>query len=182
MRPPKVIPEADLPRLERLMRQAHSAIVLRRIQCVYLRAKLRLAPAEIAAATGYKKNTVQLIQSAYLRRGEQAFEGPGRGGRRRQNLTPQQEVALLEPFLQTARAGGVLEAGPVKAAYERTVGRKVHKTTVYRLLARHGWRKLVPRSRHPDGDAQAREAWKKNSPTCSPSTSDEPKRKNVRRA
>jgi Winged helix-turn helix len=36
-------------------------------------------------------------------------------------------------------------------------------SSVYRMLARHGWRKLAPDTRHPDGDPQAREDWKKNS-------------------
>jgi len=40
----------------------------------------------------------------------------------------------------------------------------VPKSTVYRMLARQGWRKLAPRPRHPRSDIQAQEAWKKNSP------------------
>jgi hypothetical protein len=37
-----------------------------------------------------------------------------------------------------------LEVSRVKAAYEQALGRKVPKSTVYRMLARHGWRKVVP--------------------------------------
>lgn len=170
MRPPKPIPDEDLPRLEQMMREATTAAELRRIHCVYLRAALGLAPEQIAVATGLKKNTVQLLQSAYLREGAQVLEGPGRGGRRHQNLTVEQEARLIEPFEAVAREGGVLEVGPIKAAYECEIGHAVPKSTVYRMLARHGWRKLAPRPRHPKGDAHAREAWKKNSPRSSPAT------------
>jgi hypothetical protein len=31
------------------------------------------------------------------------------------------------------------------------------------MLARNGWRKLAPDTAHPQGDASAREDWKKNS-------------------
>ncbi|MGH8653780.1 MAG: helix-turn-helix domain-containing protein [Gammaproteobacteria bacterium] len=32
---------------------------------------------------------------------------------------------------------------------------------VWRLLARHGWRKVAPDMRHPKSDPAAQEAWKK---------------------
>jgi hypothetical protein len=36
-----------------------------------------------------------------------------------------------------------------KAAYEKTIGHKTSKSTIYNLLAWHGWRKLMPRPFHP---------------------------------
>jgi len=86
---------------------------------------------------------------SFRRRGEAALIGVGRGGRRHQNLTVVQEDELLRPFLEQAASGGILEVSPIKAAYERTVGHGVPRSTIYRLLARHGWRKLAPRFRHP---------------------------------
>ncbi|MBW2145601.1 MAG: winged helix-turn-helix domain-containing protein [Deltaproteobacteria bacterium] len=35
--------------------------------------------------------------------------------------------------------------GEIKKALEKHVGHKVHKSTVYRLLKRQGWRKVAPR-------------------------------------
>ena len=35
---------------------------------------------------------------------------------------------------------------------------------MYRLLARHGWRKVAPDTRHPKSDLAVQEEWKKNSP------------------
>ena len=49
----------------------------------------------------------------------------------------------------------------VKAAYEEAVGRKVPNPTVYRMLARHGWRKVAPRPRQPKADPEKMEAFKK---------------------
>ena len=53
----------------------------------------------------------------------------------------------------------------VKAAYEQILGRKVPKSTVYRMLARHGWRKVMPRPRHPKADASAQAEFKKTDET-----------------
>ncbi len=47
--------------------------------------------------------------------------------------------------------------------YEELVGRTVHKTTIYRLLERHQWRKIVPRQSHPKADPKEQEAFKKTS-------------------
>jgi transposase len=89
------------------------------------------------------------------------------GGRRRQNMTPTEEADLLGPFLEEAKKGGVLVVDPLKKAYEQAVGRKVPDSTVYRLLGRHGWRKVAPDKRHPKSDPVAQEEFKKNSPTSS---------------
>jgi hypothetical protein len=37
----------------------------------------------------------------------------------------------------------------------------VHQSTVYRRLPRHGWRKLLPRPRHPQADPEEQERFKK---------------------
>jgi hypothetical protein len=38
---------------------------------------------------------------------------------------------------------------------------EVHITSISRLLDRHGWRKLVPRPRHPKANAAEQAAFKK---------------------
>ena len=49
----------------------------------------------------------------------------------------------------------------VSKRYETRVGHAVDDSTIYRLLNRHGWRKLMPRPRHPKADPQAQEQFKK---------------------
>jgi hypothetical protein len=40
---------------------------------------------------------------------------------------------------------------------------KIPPSTVYRLLARHGWRKIAPDTCHPKRDVEAQETFKKTS-------------------
>ena len=75
------------------------------------------------------------------------------GGRRRENMSYEEEKTLLAKALK----GGVLIVGPVKAAYEEVVGHSIPDSTMYRILARHGWRKIVPDTEHPKSDPMARE-------------------------
>ena len=60
--------------------------------------------------------------------------------------------------------GGMLVVGPLRAALAQRLARPVTHSVVYRLLARHGWRKVAPDTRHPKSDPAAQERWKKNSP------------------
>jgi transposase len=91
-----------------------------------------------------------------------------RGGRRHQYLDAQQEQELLAPFVQRAHAGGMLSVGEIQQAYQERTGRQVAPSTVYRLLDRHGWRKVMPRPRHPKADLAAQAAFKKTSPNGTP--------------
>jgi len=118
---------------------------------------------EIALHTGIAEQSVHNLISKYNRMGPEAVEGPGRGGRRRSYLSWDEEVAFLESFKQAALTGQVATAAEIKIALENLVGHTVHKTMVYKLLKRQGWRKLVPRPFHIDADKQEQEAFKKNS-------------------
>src|SRR4051794_20103809 len=167
MRTPRSLPEGAAERLAALLKDAKSKAEYQRIQCVWLRAALGLRAAQIATALGWQVGSVRQVHSDYLRQGEAVLQDKPSGGRHRQNLTVEQEKELLLPFLEQAEAGGVLVVAPVQAAYEAAVGRAVHHSVVYRALHRQGWRKIVPRPRHPKGDEEAREAFKKSYPNSS---------------
>ena len=79
------------------------------------------------------------------------------GGRRRENLTREEEAAFLAPFLEKAQVGGILIVGEIKQALDARLGRKVALSSAYNLLHRHGWRKLAPDKRHPQADIAAQE-------------------------
>jgi transposase len=162
MRTPRPLPDGAAERLAVLLQQARSKAEYQRIQCAWMRAALGLGAAQIATALGWQAGSVRQVQSDYLRRGEMALLNKPKGGRHRQNLTVEQEKELLCPFLQQAEAGGVLVVAPVQAAYEQALGRPVHHSVVYRALHRQGWRKIVPRPRHPKGNEAVREAFKKS--------------------
>lgn len=86
------------------------------------------------------------------------------GGRRRALLSWEEEEAFLAPWVEQARHAGVLVVSPLRAALAEKLGRKIAPSVAYRLLARHGWRKVAPDTRHPKSDPAAQAEWKKNSP------------------
>ena len=86
------------------------------------------------------------------------------GGRYHAYMSKEAEKLFLEPFYQKAERGELTTAQEMKLAYEEQIGRNVHKTTIYDILKRHGWRKILPRGRHPKADSEAQETFKKTSP------------------
>jgi hypothetical protein len=80
-------------------------------------------------------------------------------------MTVEEEKAFLDPWVEQARGAGVLAVSPLRAALAEKLGRKkVAASVVYRLLARHGWRKVAPGTRHPKSDSAAQSEWKKSFP------------------
>jgi transposase len=86
---------------------------------------------------------VHQVIASYKHAGVAAIETPGKGGRRRQYLTLQQERAFLQPFLERAARGEHTTAVEIQLAFEAVIGHHVNKSTLYRLLARHGLQHLT---------------------------------------
>ena len=122
---------------------------------------------QIALHSGVSVATVRLVISTYNRRGPAALDTPGKGGRRNEYLTVTEEQAFLAPFFARAARGEIATSTEIHHALEAHVGHAVHPSTVYRLLNRQSWRKLVPRPAHPQADPVAQEAFKKTSCTRS---------------
>lgn len=121
--------------------------------------------AEIALHVGVSKGFVRKVVQQYNREGEGGLSTPGKGGRHNCYLSWEQEKELIDSFKEKARCGQVATAIQIKLAYEKECGFTVHKTTIYRLLERHEWRKIVPRPTHPKKDQNAIDEFKKTSPT-----------------
>lgn len=160
-------PAGTAERMAMLMKQVNAKAPYQRLQCVWLATQGQTAE-QIAQVLGWHPNSVRRVQRRFVIEGEAALLGVPAGGRRHQYLPEAEEARLLVPFLAQAERGGVLVATAVKVAYEQVVGRRVPKSTIYRLLARHGWRKITPRPRHPKQGAAVQEAFKGGSPRRSP--------------
>lgn len=102
--------------------------------------------------------------SRYNRLGVAAIETPGKGGRRHQYLTLDEEVRFLTPFFAQAEQGEIVTVREIHSAFEKHVGHPVDDSTIYRLLHRHGWRKCMPRPKHPKADPPTQEQFKATFP------------------
>jgi transposase len=115
----------------------------------------------IAQITGLSESHIHKIHSLCFRKGISAIARQPKGGRRRSCLSIEEEKDLLSDIEKKAIKGGVVEIGKVHKLIEEKVGAKVAKNTAYRLLHRHGWRKITPRPYHPKQKADAELTFKK---------------------
>lgn len=75
-------------------------------------------------------------------------------------LSWEQEEEILNQFRE--KAGKQVTANEIKAVLDEACGKDTGRVYVYNVLKRHGWRKKMPRSRHPKAaDQEACEASKK---------------------
>jgi transposase len=134
----------------------------KRLLCLRLRVVNGKKAQEISEITGYSKSSVDDMISVYHHQGLGPFLYRKRPGNNRK-LTAEAEKELLSRFENEAKAGKILTVEDIHKAYEEKVGGSVAQRTVYYMLNRNGWRKIMPRSKHPnkasDDDIQA---YKKN--------------------
>ena len=144
---------------------AKSVDALRAAQALLLPLAFGLSLEQTAAAIGLSKSRAGKLRTQFQRI-EMGVEQPKSkvGLRNHARMTLDEEAAFLAPFIDKARNAGIIIVPPLKTALERHLGRSVAPSTVYRLLGRHGWRKLAPDKQHPNADIVAQDEWKKNSP------------------
>jgi len=134
----------------------------RKALAVILAVELGLDADQTADILGTSRRTVFRHRSAIRKQDDT----PKRswGGRRRCCMSIEAERAFLSPWEVKAAAGGVLSVPPIHAALVQRLGHDTPLSTTYRLLARHGWRKVQPDTKHPKSDPTRQDEFKKNCP------------------
>lgn len=157
--------EEVLMRAREAVASAQTVEQLRQAQAVVLPLDYAMSLADTAQVIGVSPGWACQLRRRFMQ-GQiaGASDAPTPGGRKRQNMSLEEEREFLAPFFEQAATGGVLVVGQIKAALDKRLGREVALASAYNLLHRHGWRKLAPDKRHPQSDPLAQQAWKKNSP------------------
>ena len=121
--------------------------VEKRLEVLELRAE-GLRNKEISEKTGFHTQYITVLVSRYKANGLSSITENHYHGNRR-NLSYEEEEAVLEPFRQAAKSGKMVSVRDIEAAYREAVGHSIGTGQIYYVLHRHGWRKIMPRSRHP---------------------------------
>ena len=119
---------------------------------------------DIAKDMGVSVSKVHTLIPRYNKMGVAAVETPGKGGRHHAYITVEEEQNLLGTFFDRAKKGELVTNKQIKQAYEQKVGHKINEVTIYRLLKRHRWRKVMPRPYNPGADKQEQEDFKEDFP------------------
>lgn len=151
----------NIEEIKQAMKITTSKAEFQRLQCVYLADTQQDMTAEvIGEIVRLSPHRVKMIHINFRKKGMEAIKEK-RGGRYRENMTFEEEIELLREFEEESLSGRLIVASRIKSVYETKVGREVAESTIYRMLARHGFRKIVPYQRHPKADKEEQEAFKK---------------------
>jgi transposase len=146
------------------VKRAKTVDELRAAQAVLLPAEAGATVEQVAALLGISRANVSLLQAKFRKSLQIGPQLPRNwGGRRNSLLSTEEEIRFIAPWLDAAKGGGMLVVSPVRAALAEKLGRPVKASVTYRLLARHGWRKIAPDTAHPKNDPVVQADWKKNS-------------------
>ena len=141
------ISQSQLLEIEAARKKNRNKNVERRLYVLVMRAEGKSLE-EISEKTGYHISTASKLIARYMRDGISAIaENHYKGNRR--NMSFEEEAAILAPFIERAERGEMVDIKEIAAAYQKAVPHKVSDTQIYYVLHRHGWRKIMPRSRHP---------------------------------
>jgi transposase len=78
-------------------------------------------------------------------------------------MTREEETKFLEAFTARGEAGQIIEVTEIYHAYQEAVGHPVTRNAIYYMLHKHGWRKVMPRGKHPKKASEVEIAeYKKN--------------------
>lgn len=148
-----------------LLKSAKTVEELRAAQAVVLPLELGLSLKQTACVIGRSVGATSTLRTQFCRvlSGEKRPVRDKHELRNRAKASLEQEAKVLDEVLVEAATGGVVIVPPLKPLIETKLGKSFALSTIYQMLARHGWRKVAPDKIHPKADPAKQNDWKKNS-------------------
>ena len=137
----------DFAQIEKIRKENRDKQTEKRLKVLTMRSEGKTLE-EISSATGFHRSHISNLVRKYFEEGLASIWEKHYSGNRR-NMSIEEEQAFLEPYRERAEQGQLLDVREIAAAYEKKVGHRIGKGQIYRVLQRHGWRKVMPRSKNP---------------------------------
>ncbi len=103
---------------------------------------------EIAEKVDYNIRTIPKIVENFKKENIEEFTKLKYGGNHR-SLSEQQEDEILEEFEEKANKGQIVTVKEIKQAFDEKIGKDTGRGYIYKVLKRKGYRKIMPRNKHP---------------------------------
>ena len=146
-----------------IMQEAKDSITYKRAQSIYLRSEYNYNPSDISKVTGLSISRVNDIHSLYKKYGEEFIYCGKRGGRNNANMKLEDEKDFLEQYESDSLSGNIVTASTIHQDLENFLSKSLHKSGIYKMLKRNGWRKIMPRPQNPQHNQKAIDDFKKTS-------------------
>jgi len=116
----------------------------------------KLNQKEIGTVLGVSISTVKRMIKDFKKRSSDAESTvqPAWGGDRRSFLSWEEENEVLEQVTPKAMQGQIATVADIQGFLEAKAGKKMSQQTVYNILYRHNWHKVVPDKALPKNDSE----------------------------
>ena len=103
---------------------------------------------EIGEKLGYSKYRVSHLCREFKQTGINEYIRQKYPGNHR-SLSITEEDELLAKFEKKANEGKIVTVQEIKSAFDKKIGKDTGRGYIYMVLKRKGWKKVMPRSKHP---------------------------------
>jgi transposase len=138
-----------------------------KLQTIHLYVIEKKPASEKAKIVNKKVGMIYQIAHRYKKFGLDGLINKPRGGRKWSFMTFDEEKKLLESLTDEAKKGLVVISKIVRNNAEEKLGHPVSADYAEDLLNRHGWRKIMPKTKHPKSSPDEQEEFKKKCPQSS---------------
>lgn len=143
------ISESDTKRIRKKMKETKDANAYRRLEVVALLGEGK-APLEVAEITNFHPKYVRTLGCKFNRNGLESFVDDGRKGGNNRSMSPEGASEFLKQFEEKAKSGQVITVEEISMEFNKQTGKERESlSTIYYFLHSHGWRMVMPRSKHP---------------------------------
>lgn len=161
-RPQPKFTESEIKEIQECLKKEKTKSGYKKLMALKYKAVDHMTSKEVGKQLGYCKDSINQIVKRYKEKGMESLLHPHYGGNRRY-LNFKEEAEFLETFNKQAESGQMLEVSDIAKTYRERSGRNVALSMIYTMLQRHGWRKVMPRSKHPKkADNETVKSYKKN--------------------
>ncbi len=148
-RPQRTYTEEQKEEIKNAYKKSRNVKERSRLLCLKLRIVKGMTRRQIASITELSEPYIDELIKKYTVNGLESIIAKKQTSHNR-NMTPKEEEAFLNRFKEEALKGKILVVSEIIEAYSEVLnGKKVSKSTVYDMLHRNGWRKVMPRGEHP---------------------------------
>ena len=141
------ISEQEYERIKEAVKKNKNKRVDKKLQVLIMRHENK-GNEEISARTGYNVRYITTLMGQYKKQGLEEFIRIKQTSHNR-NMSVEQEAKVLAKFEEEADAGHELTVNEIRQGLESELGKETSVAYAYRVLKRHGWRKVMPRPKHP---------------------------------
>ena len=132
------------------IRKTKNVTACRRMEAVALLGEGK-TPEEVAEIKKYNPKYVRTLGLQYHARGLESFSTDGRRGGNHKVMSDDKAEEFLQQFKEEASKGRILTVEEIAMKLDEKTGKERKSlSTAYSFLHRHGWRKIMPRSKHPN--------------------------------